>query len=292
METIGQNKTLNLKDGRKLGYSVYGVPGGKVVFYFHGSGSSRLEHPFPDDILIRLNICFICMDRPGNGLSDFQPNRRLLDCPIDLVQLADYLRTEQFYVIGHSAGGPHTLACAHQIPERVKAGAIISSVAPMSRPNAFQGMPVLNQILAKSSRSFPILVYFIRWMTRKMVMGDFEKASKQLMSSIPESDKVILYNSGNIEHFVRSIQEGFRTGSKGVAQDDILVNKEWGFDLTGITPRIEVWHGEADVNVPFGAGKYLAESIPNARATFLEGEGHFFILKYWERILSELVIES
>ena len=102
---------------------------------------------------------------------------------------------EVITVIGHSAGGPHALACAYQLPKRVLAGAAISSVAPMSRPNAFQGMPVLNQILAKSSRYFPVLVYFIRWMMRKMLIGDFEKASKQLMSSIPDSDKAILYNT-------------------------------------------------------------------------------------------------
>jgi hypothetical protein len=46
--------------------------------------------------------------------------------------------------------------------------------------------------------------------------------------------------------------KGFRHDSRGVAQDDILVNQEWGFDLESVKPRIDIWHGEADVN---GAGR-------------------------------------
>jgi pimeloyl-ACP methyl ester carboxylesterase len=292
MHTNDQNHTLTLKDGRKLGFGKYGVQRGQVVFYFHGSGGSRLEHPSPEDLLTRLNIGFIGVDRPGNGLSDFQEHRRLLDWGKDITQLADYLEVEQFYVMGHSAGGPHALACAHQLPERVIAGAAVSSAAPMSRPHAYQGMPILNQILARSSRHFPIIVKLIRWMMRRMIMGDVEKASRLLMSSIPEADKAILYRPQAVESFVSAIREGFRTGSQGVAQDDILINQEWGFELAVIKPRIDIWHGEADVNVPIGAGRYLFDQLPHARATFLPGEGHFFLLKCWEEILTALVYEQ
>jgi len=291
MQIGEQNRTLILEDGRKLGFAEYGVPAGHPVFHFHGSGGSRLEHPSPENILTQLNIRFISVDRPGNGLSDFQARRRIIDWAKDIGQLADHLEIEQFYVDGHSAGGPHALACAHQLPERVIAGAAISSVAPMSRPDTYKGMPLLNQVLARSARHIPLITKIIRWVMRNMIMGDFEKASKQLMASIPNSDKAVLYNSHNAENFVCAVREGFRSGSKGVAQDDTLINRDWGFDLTCIRPRIDIWHGEADVNVPIGAAKYLREILPHTHATFLPAEGHFFILKYWEKILSALVYE-
>ena len=283
------NHTLILKDGRKLGFADYGVSAGQPVFYFHGSGSSRLEHPLDEDTLAQLNIHFISFDRPGNGLSDFQADRRLVDWAKDIVQLADYLEIEQFYVVGHSAGGPHALACAHQSPERIIAGAVISSVAPMNRAGAYQGMPPSNQLLARSARHFPILVKLIRWMMRRMVMRDIEKSSRALMSSIPATDQSILSNPQYAESFANCVREGFRPGSRGVAQDDILINREWGFDLAEIKPRIDIWHGEADVNVPVSAAKYLGDTLPHARVVFLPGEGHFFILKYWRKILSALV---
>jgi pimeloyl-ACP methyl ester carboxylesterase len=289
MQTGDQDLTLILEDGRRLGFAEYGVPSGRPVFHFHGSGGSRLEHPSPEDILTRLNIRFISVDRPGNGSSDFQAGRRILDWAEDIRQLADHLEIEQFYVEGHSAGGPHALACAHQLPGRVVAGAVISSVAPMNRPNAYAGMPALNQLLARSARYLPLFTRMIRWSMRKMIMGDLEKTSRQLMASIPDSDRAVLYDSQNVIRFRSAIREGFRSGSRGVAQDDTLVNRDWGFDLKGVTPRIDIWHGEADVNVPIGSSMYLRDMLPHQRTVFLPGEGHFFILKYWDRILAALV---
>ena len=37
------SQSFRLPDGRTLAYAEYGAPGGKPVFYFHGSAGSRLE---------------------------------------------------------------------------------------------------------------------------------------------------------------------------------------------------------------------------------------------------------
>ncbi len=283
------NQTIILADGRHLGFAEYGAPAGIPVFHCHGAGSSRLERPSSESMLVQMGIRFLSVDRPGHGLSDFQPDRRLLDWPQDIRQLADHLGIQRFYIEGCSAGGPHALVCAHQLPERVIAAAAISSVAPMSRTNAYQGMPMLNRILAKASRQSPWITKLIRRSMRGMVMGDLQKATRLLMSSIPAADKAVLYAAQNLEGFVLSIREGFRQGSRGVAQDDVLVNREWGFDLQGVKPRVDIWHGEADMNVPVQAGRHLQEALPNRRTTFLPGEGHFLMLKHWGEILSALV---
>lgn len=285
------NQTITLEGGRRLGFAEYGSPSGIPVFHFHGSGSSRLDRPAAENLLTGMGVRFISVDRPGHGLSDFQPDRRIVDWPDDIRQLADHLELEKFYVQGHSAGGPHALACASLLPERVIAGIVISSVAPMSRPNAYKGMPVFNQILARCSRSLPFVTKLIRRSMRGMVLDDMEKTSRRLMASIPEADKAVLYASRNLEIFVASVQEGFRQGSRAVAQDDILINREWGFDLRAIKPRIDIWHGEADVNVPLHAGIYLRNALPNQRAFFLPGEGHFLLLNRWGEILSKQIFQ-
>src|SRR5512140_1936285 len=233
------NQAIELKDGRCLGFAEFGAPAGIPVFHFHGSAASRFERPSSEEMLIRMGIRFLSVDRPGQGLSDFQPGRRLLDWPQDICQLADHLGIPEFYIEGYSAGGPHALACACQSPQRVIACAAISSVAPMQRPHAYIGMPLANQILARSSRHFPWITRLIRRAMRRMVMGDLEKATRTLMSSIPESDKALLYSSQNLEIFASAVREGLRCGSRGVAQDDILINREWGFDLEAIQPRID-----------------------------------------------------
>jgi len=90
------NQTLALNDGRTLGYAEYGDPGGKTVFHFHGSSSSRLEHPPDESILTGQGIRSVTIDRLGHGLSDFRPQRKLLDWPDDVTALADHLAIEKF----------------------------------------------------------------------------------------------------------------------------------------------------------------------------------------------------
>jgi pimeloyl-ACP methyl ester carboxylesterase len=283
------NQILILKDGRRLGFAEFGASAGRPVFHFHGSASSRLEHPAPESTLQQMGIRFITLDRPGHGLSDFQPHRRLVDWPRDVLQLADHLGIGEFYVEGYSSGGPYALACACLLPERAIAGAVFGCVAPMNRPGAYRRLPFFNQALARSARWFPALTMLVRYLMRSMVMGNFETATRQLMSSIPESDKAALYLPQNFEVFTSSVLEGFRTGSQGVAWDDVLVNRKWGFDLASVTPRIDLWHGEADVNVPVHAALYLKEKLPHSRLNLLPGKGHFYVFTCWLNLLSGLV---
>ena len=99
------------------------------------------------------------------------------------------------------------------------------------------------------------------------------------MSSIPDAYKSILCAPGNAETLVHSIREGFRRESQSVALDDILVNGERGLNLRNVKPRVDIWHAEADVNMPIHAGLYLRGVLPNSSTVFLPGERHFFLLK-------------
>ncbi|NIV35948.1 MAG: alpha/beta fold hydrolase, partial [Anaerolineae bacterium] len=140
------NQTLWLKDGRTLGFAECGDPAGRAVLYFHASGSSRLERPADESILVDLGVRFITVDRPGHGLSDPQPGRKLLDWPGDVSQLANHLDVDSFGVMGWSAGGAPALACAARLPERVRAAAIVSSVSPPDCPGQYRGLPFANRL--------------------------------------------------------------------------------------------------------------------------------------------------
>jgi len=79
MEKDKTSQTIKLKDGRNLGYSEYGDPSGKPIFEFHGNPSSRLGSILFDEAARKLGIRIIGIDRPGMGLSDYKPGRKLLD---------------------------------------------------------------------------------------------------------------------------------------------------------------------------------------------------------------------
>ena len=152
-------QTLPLRDGRNLGFAVYGDPGGKPEFFLHGLPGSRLSARIADKVAARLGIRIIALDRPGFGLSDFKPGRTIADWPDDLVEAADILGADRFPVIGLSGGGPYAAACAFSIPYRLTSVAIVSGMGPLHTPGASDGM-------RRSGRVFFTLAPRLPWITR------------------------------------------------------------------------------------------------------------------------------
>jgi len=283
------NQTIVLRDERRLGFAEYGDASDKAVFHFNGSGGSRLEHPQDLSILTDLGVRLISTDRPGHGISDPQPGRTLLDWPNDVGQLADHLAIDRFYVEGWSAGGPHALACAYKMPDRILAGALISGLAPPDRPNPYEGLPFAMKTLMIIGRNVPPLVYLFRRMMRKTLIGDSDKIRDRLIPSYPLPDQKAVEESGSGDWLIENIQEGYRQGGDGPAQDDILINTSWGFKLQDIQIRIDVWQGEVDKNVPLNQGEYQNEMLPNSRLTVLPGQAHLYLLTHWREVLEALV---
>jgi pimeloyl-ACP methyl ester carboxylesterase len=289
MTTDRVNQTIVLKDERRLGFAEYGDASGNAVFHFNGSGGSRLEHPSDLSILTDLGIRYISTDRPGHGISDPRPDRRLLDWPDDVEQLADHLGISTFHVIGWSAGGPHALACAYKLPDRISAGALISGLAPPDRPNPYEGLPLTLKTLMIIARRVPPIVYPFRRLIYNMIQGDSEKAGARLMSSFPPEDQKAIEESGSANWLIEDFKEGYRQGWHGPAQDDILINTSWGFRLEDIQTRFDVWQGEIDKNVPLNQGEYQNELLPNSRLRVLPSQAHLYLLTHWREILEALV---
>ena len=283
------NQSIELVDGRQLGYSEFGSENGVPVFYFHGAATSRLEMPFNEQELVDKGVRVICTDRPGHGLSDFQPDRKILDWPEDIRQLSDYLSIDKLYAIGYSHGGPYVLACCLQLPDKVIAGSVVSGWAPPNRSGAYKKMPIGNLILNGSARYFPWLTKRIRRMMMSMITGDVQEVAQKFMASVPESDKEILASNKAKDNLTVSVREGFRNGWEGIAHDDVVVNQNWGFDIKDIQTPIEIWHGQLDVNMPYHAAEYLHKWLPNSRLMAMPDEGHFIMIKHATKVLTLLV---
>jgi len=281
---------IKLADGRKLGYAEYGAPNGKPVFHFHGSSSSRLEHPPDTNMLLNQDIRVITADRPGHGLSDFQHNRQLLDWPDDVTALADYLGIDKFAVTGWSFGGPHALACAYKIPKRLTAVGLISSFAPYNRPNSTTGMSRFNKLGLSLAHRLPFWLgkQFMK-MQGNALRKNPEGAAKQILASVPESDQKVIQDIDTKAVLLPALSESFRNGADGQAWEAKTLVRSWGFRLQDIVIPVHIWHGEADVNNPLQSAEYIRDTIPTTHAKFYPSEGHFFIMKRWGEILMELL---
>jgi len=283
------NQIVTLRDGRKLGFAEYGDPAGRVVFYFHGSAGSRLEHPQDQTILADLGVRLIGCDRPGHGLSDHYPDRAIMDWPEDVEDLADHLGVEKFHVMGWSAGGPYTLACAHKLPERVQTGAVISGIAPPDRTRPYKGLPISSRVLMFVMRNSPGLVTHFRRAAHRAISRSSMELRESLTSSLPPEDRQLLLIPENLEMLVADIREGYIQGWHGPARDDIIINRPWGFRLEDIPQRIDIWHGELDLNVPLSHSQYQHDHIPDNRVCILSGQAHLSLLANWRNILKALI---
>ncbi len=79
---------LKLRDGRQLSYEYYGDPNGMCLFGFHGSPGAAHNFAPLDEAATSLGVRLIAPDRPGYGGSTWDPDRKLLDWPEDIKELA------------------------------------------------------------------------------------------------------------------------------------------------------------------------------------------------------------
>ena len=117
-------------EGRRLAFDEVGALDGFPVFYFHGGNGSRLEARWFEGQAKKSALRIIAPDRPGFGRSDADPNRTLTSWADDVAALADHLCLSRICVIGLSGGGPHALAVAHELGDRVAAFGVVSSLSP------------------------------------------------------------------------------------------------------------------------------------------------------------------
>jgi len=281
---------VRLPDGRRLSYVECGVPDGKPVLYCHGNPGSRLDcFLFDAEVIARLGVRLISPDRPGIGGSDFQPGRRLVDWPDDVCALADILGLERFAVLGYSGGGPYAAVCAYKIPQRLSAAGIASGSAPLNIPGATRGMGPGRYYFRGAATHPRLAEVFLKLMGSGMKAG-MKGGREMSLPGMPATDLEAMRRPGVGEAFLNTFREACIQGTRGAAWDATLLARPWGFRLEDICMPIYLWHGEEDANAPVGMGYYVAQSIPNCRAKFFPGEGHFSLgANHVAEILSTLI---
>lgn len=276
-----QNRQLKLDDGRRLSYDEYGPPGGKPLFYFHGSPSARVEFSlFGSKALIQaLNVRLIAVDRPGIGLSDFQPNRRLLDWPRDVVALADHLNVERFAILAYSLGGPYGLACAFTIPERLTRVGIVSGAALVTKADLVENVNEGTRRYLNLPRERPWAARLFLWLFGTTARLAPRMVVANAASLLPEPDRAVVSVPEIQKDFITMVREALRQGTRGVFHDSLLMVMEWGFRLQDVQTPVLLWHGEDDQNIPVAMARYVADTLPHCDAAFYANEGHLSLFR-------------
>ena len=269
------------KNEHILSCSQLGRNDGEPLFYFHGMPGSSIESNPASQIADQCGIRLIAIDRPGYGESDRQPSLHLSNWGGVVSQLADSLELEQFSVLGFSGGGPYALACANELSARVKQVFLVGSLAPFET-SAMQVhinadfKPLYE--LARDSRELASEQISLMAETPEILMGIMQTA-------LPAPDQAIFERVEFRKDYLRNLSRALLSGVDGLVDDMHRVTKPWEFELTDIKTPVDIWHGREDRNVGLAIAEYLAATLPNTTAHFLDACGHFLLFSQWEEIL-------
>jgi pimeloyl-ACP methyl ester carboxylesterase len=261
-------------DGRSLTFALWGDPEGFPVFNLHGTPGCRLSR-HPDEELVRsAGVRMITYDRAGYGGSDRSRGRIVADAAGDVAAIADSLGIGRFSVSGGSGGGPHSLAVAALLGDRVVRAACVVGVAPYDAlgEEFWVGMDPENVkefgwALAGEDRLTPEIEK-LDAQFREQVAADPATALAEF--DLSDSDREVLAREDHAAMLREVAVEQTRNGVWGWVDDDLAFTQPWGFDPAAITVPTMVWYGTKDVLVPVGHGEWLARAIPGAEVRLNE----------------------
>jgi pimeloyl-ACP methyl ester carboxylesterase len=286
----GWSKELRLPDGRAMGYVDAGNPNGFPVIIIHGLPGSRLDALYiGEKELESQGIRAIVPDRPGIGLSDFQPGRKILDYPDDIAAMADTLKLERFSVLGISVGGAFAFACALKIPQRLHAVGISSSIAPLDIPGIMENMGP-GRYFFLNARRLPWLVHLQFRLMQYGLQKNPAQVIEQVKATFPPPDRAVFEDERMQQAFLASLQELTRQGTRGMVYEAALLARPWGFSVRDIQMPVKLWYGGQDTNTPPQMGRYFAEHLRDVDAHYIPDEGHFStIIRYFADIVQSII---
>jgi pimeloyl-ACP methyl ester carboxylesterase len=278
---------VRLADGRVLhAYDACGEaitsPGASdspvAVFWLHGSPNIG-SPPEPLFAAAEANgLRWVSYDRPGYGGSSSHDGRTVASAAADVAAIADALGIGRFAVLGHSGGGPHALACAGLLPERVIAAVSVSASAPFDA-DGLDWFAGCSPGIAAENRAATG--------GRAALEAHWTSAAAEEMDVFfTEADLAAL--GGGWSWLAGVAGQAMEQGNQGYLEDTLASVRPWGFRPDAISIPVLIVHGTDDKMVPFAHGEWLSAHCPAAELLTVSGAGHVTVLDSAPEALSWL----
>ncbi|WP_410656357.1 alpha/beta fold hydrolase [Amycolatopsis sp. lyj-112] len=267
---------VDLGDGTTL--HTYDTGGnGPVVFWHHGTpniGAPPVPLFAASD---RLGLRWVSYDRPSYGGSTPRPGRDVASAASDVAKIADALEIERFAVFGHSGGGPHALACAALLPERVSAVVDVAGLAPFDSEGLdwFEGMNSAGAGSLKAAAA------------GRAAKEKHEASAEYGLQMFTRADHAALV--GTWQWISEVVGPAIAGGPDGLIDDDVAYVTPWGFRPSDVEAPVLLLHGGEDRIVPIAHSEWLARECRAAELRAYPRDGHISVLNHGESALEWLM---
>jgi pimeloyl-ACP methyl ester carboxylesterase len=278
---------LERPDGRVVAVAEWGDPDGVPYIAHHGTPGGRISYWRDPTIYARMGLRRITYDRAGYGDSTRQPGRSVADVVPDIEAIADALGLERFVVMGGSGGGPHALATAALLPDRVIRCLAAVSPAPWEADfDHFAGMNAGNveeyeAAVRGESAHRPIAEREAATALERLRSGRADWLGDGYEMSESDRDELGQDLAGALDEMDNAIGRSV----DGWVDDMLASVKPWGFDLGAIRCRVRLDYGRKDAFVPPANGDWLVANVPGAEA-FITDAGHLGSEELLEDVLN------
>jgi pimeloyl-ACP methyl ester carboxylesterase len=268
--------TIELVDGRTVGFATFGDPDGTAVLWCHGGPGSRLEPAYLGPEATDAGLLLVGIDRPGYGMSTPSPGRTIAGWTADALAVADKLGIGRFVAVGESTGGAYALALAALAPDRVLGVVACCAMTDMSWEPARSTMSPAHchAVWDAADRESAVAA---------ATAAHGEQGSKMLNGGMSKglapSDAALFRNPEWMAQAMAAFPAMFTHGLEGFADDRLADGGGWvEFDVSTIACPVTVLHGGADKVCDVLNARHTAELIPHARLDIHDDLGHFSIV--------------
>ncbi|MGN6782066.1 MAG: alpha/beta fold hydrolase [Marmoricola sp.] len=276
----GARTPFELADGRLLDLYTSGPQEAMPLVFHHGTPGAARPLRFLERATHAAGFRFVTWSRPGYATSTRQPGRRVADVAADAAQVLDGLGAEACVTLGWSGGGPHALAAAALLPERVRAVSTLAGVAPWDA----DGLDVMAGMGEQNVEEFGLAVAGEERL-RPWLEGDLEEFRQvdaagvvaSMSTLLPEVDRAMLTAEFG-EDLAAQMRAAVEVGVDGWLDDDLAFVTDWGFGLDRLAVPVFVWQGDADLMVPAAHGAWLAQHLPGVTPHLEPGAGHLSVV--------------
>ncbi|HEX8331679.1 MAG TPA: alpha/beta hydrolase [Segetibacter sp.] len=285
---------FKLKDGRNLGYAIYGSTDGEPVLYFHGTPSSRLEpllltnyNKDPDQLANHYSLCLIAIDRPGIGNSTFDANGSFTSFSHDVNELMAHIKISKCKVLCWSGGGTYVLSIAYHFPQLIEQVYIITGFSrSFKEERVFKNMNG-NIYYFWSAKNIP---WVMRGIMNFVAKKEAHRPIPKWLSQLPDVDHDLLNQKAAINQVAKvTLSEACRFGSRGIVHEAASYFKETGYVLNQIVQPVHFWWGTKDNTVTRIHAEAVERQVPDSIMHYKENEGHLSIyVNYFEEVLETI----